>query len=126
MLPSAAFAPQLPQQSLRVAKTIVKNPPSDFQQRTYERITQRVSHGCAFLLRRDDALVTEDGQLLRDEWLVKRKLPLELLHGSLPSHQRFQYSDARRVCQCVEKLRLEALELAHGRFAAPFGTHLRH
>jgi hypothetical protein len=110
-LTSTTLPPQLTEQPSRVTEMIVEDPAGDIEQLADEWVTERVSHRQSFLLRGDDALVAEHGQLLRDDWLLEGQYLLQFLHRTSPSLEDLQHSDPRGMGQGSEKLRLEGLKL---------------
>jgi hypothetical protein len=91
---------------------IVEDPTGQIEQLPDEWVTERVSHGQSFLLGRNDPLVPEHGQLLRDDRLVERQRFLQFLHGTCASHEDLEHSDPCGMGQGAEELRFECLKLA--------------
>jgi hypothetical protein len=91
---------------------IVEDAAGDVEQLANERVTQRVTDGQSFLLRRNDVLISKDRQLLRDDGLVEPQCLLQFLHGASTSHEDLQRSDSGGMRQRSEELGLERLELA--------------
>ena len=112
MLPATAFAVKLAQEPLPAVEMVIEDAAGDVEQRADERVAQGIAHGQPFLPCGDDALVSEHGQLLRDERLVERQGRLQFLDGALPAHEDLEDPDPRRVRQRTEELGLEGLELA--------------
>ena len=74
---------------------IVEDAPCDGEEFVDRGVAKRVSHRDPLLLRRDDALVAEHGELLRDDRLVQRQrflqFPTELYNAW--NHTQFSSVD---------------------------------
>jgi hypothetical protein len=55
-------------------------------------------------LRRHNALVPENGELLRHDGLVEIQCFLQFLNRAIAANQDFENLDADRVRQCAEEL----------------------
>jgi hypothetical protein len=73
---STAFSSQLAQQPPRIAQAVIEDTAGHIKKGTDKRVTQRISNRQSFFLRRHDALMTQHGQLLRNDRLLQRELLL--------------------------------------------------
>src|SRR5687768_10822541 len=105
------FALQLAQQSAGVDEVVIEDSAGHLKQLADERVAHRVTHRQAFLLRGNNALVSQYRQLLGDGRLIERQRVLQLLNRTAAAHEGFEQSDARRVRQRAKELRLEGGEL---------------
>jgi hypothetical protein len=108
-LSSAGLTPQFLKQVLRAGKMIVKDPASDIEQLSDKRVPQRIPDRQSFFLRRNDILIPQHGQLLRDTRLVERQFLLQFLYRTTTSHKDLQNSNPGGMCQGSEELGLKSL-----------------
>ncbi len=111
-LPAADLALQLAEQVPRADEMVVEDAPRDVEEVGDRRVAQRIPDGETFLLRGDDPLVPEDGQVLRDDWLSEREVVLEFLHRPAAVRQDLEDPDADGMRERAEEAGLESLELA--------------
>jgi hypothetical protein len=93
---------------------IVEDPPGEAEQLADERVIYRISHSESFFSPRDDVLIPEHGQLLRDDRLIEHQCLLQFLHRPSASHEDLQHADPDWVGQRAKEPRLEYLELTGG------------
>lgn len=110
-LSRAAFAPKLAEQSLRGVELVVEDGAGDVEQVAEERVAYGVSDRRSLPTLSDDALVAEDGELLRHDRLSDRQRVLQLLNGPPAAHEDLEEADSRGMRQRAEEARFEELEL---------------
>src|SRR5262245_34527675 len=97
---------------------IVEDSARDVEQIAHQRIAQRVPNRKPRFLGRHDAVVSEDGELLRDDRLLERQRLLKLLNRASAADEDLENSNPGRIPQRAEEARLEGLEFTdRARFA---------
>ena len=102
-----ALSLQLAEEPSRADQMIGEDPAGHIQQIAHRRITQGVTHGRASLLRDENPVGPEHGQLLGDDRLLEGEGLLKLLHGPFASPQDLEDADAGGMGERPEELGLE-------------------
>ena len=106
---------------------MVEDVTGDVEQVADQRVAQRVADRRSFFLRRDDVLVAEHRELLRDDRLIEGQRVLQLLNGASAADEDFQDSDPNRMRQRPEELGFEDLQFAdRRRCGGPAARRRRH
>jgi hypothetical protein len=120
-LSPASLALQLAEHPSSVHQMVVEDAARYLEQLPDGRVSQRVPYRQALFLRRHNALVPENGELLRHDGLVQIQSLLQFLNRTIAPNQDFENLDANRVRQCPEELCFEGLKLGrHHQFTGLF------
>ena len=93
---------------------VVEDPARDGQKLGNLRIPKRIADRQSLLPGTDDAVIAQDGQLLRRDRLVHAQCLLQLLDGATAAGQDLQDSDSHRMRERTKKIGFERLEFLCG------------